>query len=112
MKMFYSLQVVGNHWAVHHDPKLWETPEKFRPERFLSEKGEFIYSSSVMPFGYGARYCSGKKMAEWLVFHSITSIVRQFQLLPESGVELPSLDETVFGTLNMTLPFKINFKQR
>ena len=112
MKMFYSLQVVGNHWAVHHDPKLWENPEEFRPERFINENGEFIYSSYVMSFGYGARYCSGKKMGDCLVFHSITSIVRQFQLLSESGVELPRLDETVFGILNMTLPFKINFKSR
>ena len=106
------LQVIGNTWAVHHDPEQWDNPDQFKPERFIDENRKFIPAPSVMPYGYGSRYCTGKKMADWLLFHNITGIVRKFQLLPEPDVVLPSLDETVFGTLNMTLPFNAIFKAR
>ena len=104
-------RVYGNHWAVHHDPKLWDHPEKFNPERFINNKGKFVPSPHVMPYGYGARHCVGMKMADWLVFHCITAVVRKFKLLPEHG-QLPSSDEYIFGTVNSPLPFKVKFQQR
>ena len=102
----------ANHWAVHRDPKLWEYPDTFNPERFIDDNGEFIYSPYVISLGYGARYCPGKKMSERIIFHIITAIIGRFQLLPESGVELPSLDESCSGATISPFPFKVIFKPR
>ncbi|GIY91471.1 cytochrome P450 2J2 [Caerostris extrusa] len=47
--------VIANFGNVHHDPRYWKEPEKFKPERFLSEDGKSIVkSSNFMPFSLGA----------------------------------------------------------
>ncbi|CAL1300287.1 unnamed protein product [Larinioides sclopetarius] len=46
--------VIANFWAAHHDPRHWDEPEKFKPERFLSKDGKSVAKSSYfMPFSLG-----------------------------------------------------------
>lgn len=40
------------------DPKHWENPEIFNPDRFLKESDTLKYSYT--PFGIGVRNCPGK----------------------------------------------------
>lgn len=52
-----------NMWAIHHDPKIWAEPEKFKPERFQGvevggERQEGL-SFNFLPFGAGRRGCPG-----------------------------------------------------
>ncbi|KAM7291376.1 cytochrome P450 2J4, partial [Ixodes scapularis] len=44
--------VMANIWAVHMDPDLWEAPEEFRPERFLSKDGSRLIDKPdwLVPF--------------------------------------------------------------
>jgi len=32
--------IMANQYYVHHNPKLWNDPEKFKPERFLTPDGK------------------------------------------------------------------------
>jgi cytochrome P450 len=41
------------------DPKYWDEPEKFNPDRF--DSNTILYS--YMPFGFGSRVCSGQKLS-------------------------------------------------
>ena len=43
-----------NIWAINHDPENWPDPEKFIPERFLSNKGDNNIHA-WMPFSSGPR---------------------------------------------------------
>ncbi|KAE8693509.1 Licodione synthase [Hibiscus syriacus] len=61
-----------NMWSVARDPKLWEDPLKFQPERFLKPNGADNNSSTVdvkghhyqlLPFGTGRRSCVGMSLA-------------------------------------------------
>lgn len=42
-------------YAIHHDPKYYEDPEKFDPERFSAENKHKISQDCYMPFGVGPR---------------------------------------------------------
>lgn len=46
-----------NAWAIHRDPKTWEEPTKFKPERFRDGGGE---GCKMIPFGMGRRRCPGE----------------------------------------------------
>jgi len=35
------------HTAMNMNPKRFEEPEKFKPERFLNEKGQFVNTDKV-----------------------------------------------------------------
>ncbi|XWS47871.1 hypothetical protein CRYUN_Cryun13aG0022800 [Craigia yunnanensis] len=53
-------RVLVNVWAIQRDPKLWERPNEFIPERFdnsqIDYKGQDF---QLIPFGSGRRGCPG-----------------------------------------------------
>lgn len=46
-------------WAIHRHRRLWDAPERFRPERFAPGARETIRRTQYLPFGYGPRICIG-----------------------------------------------------
>lgn len=51
-------------YALHHDPKFWNEPEIFQPERFAPENRKQMNSNySYLPFGGGPRLCIGNSFA-------------------------------------------------
>ena len=70
--------LVVNAWAMHRDPKVWEEPTKFKPERFeenLSDREGFKY----IPFGMGRRTCPGAAMAIRTVSLVLGSLIQCFE---------------------------------
>jgi cytochrome P450 len=51
--------VIVSPWLVHRNPKAWENPNSFMPDRFKAGVPQIGY----IPFGAGARLCIGKEMA-------------------------------------------------
>jgi len=51
--------VIVSPWLVHRNPKAWENPNAFIPDRFQAGAPQLGY----IPFGAGARLCIGKEMA-------------------------------------------------
>ncbi|XP_050363474.1 cytochrome P450 81Q32-like [Argentina anserina] len=67
-----------NAWAIHHDPKLWDQPEKFKPERFqnaLVERDVYMY----FPFGTGRRGCPGEGLANRIIGLTLGSVIQCFE---------------------------------
>jgi cytochrome P450 len=48
-------------WVVHRDPRHWDAPEEFRPDRFA---GATPPRGAYLPFGDGPRICVGNRFAE------------------------------------------------
>jgi len=61
--------VIVSQWIAHHDPRWWEEPEAFRPERWLSADGSRSAAPGArpkyayFPFGGGTRICIGESFA-------------------------------------------------
>ncbi|XP_076275228.1 cytochrome P450 9e2-like isoform X2 [Rhynchophorus ferrugineus] len=49
--------------AIHRDPKYYEDPNKFDPERFSIENKHKIRPYTYLPFGLGPRNCIGSRFA-------------------------------------------------
>lgn len=50
-------------YVMHRDPKLWEEPEEFRPERFFAENRHKYHPFAYIPFAGGLRNCLGIRFA-------------------------------------------------
>lgn len=46
--------------ALHMDPKYFECPHEFRPERFHPDNFQSVHKYAYLPFGSGPRACIGK----------------------------------------------------
>jgi cytochrome P450 len=57
-----GIRVMYSIYLTHHDPKYWQDPDKFMPERFSKDK-EKPQPYSYLPFGGGARNCIGTAFA-------------------------------------------------
>jgi cytochrome P450 len=53
--------VIGNAWAILHDPEFFPNPESFHPERFLKSGDSNRFPD--VAFGFGRRICPGQHMA-------------------------------------------------
>ncbi|GAA0668213.1 cytochrome P450 [Natronoarchaeum mannanilyticum] len=50
-------------WVLHRDPRFYDDPERFRPERWTDELREELPPFAYFPFGGGPRRCIGDRFA-------------------------------------------------
>ncbi|XP_058602988.1 steroid 21-hydroxylase isoform X2 [Onychostoma macrolepis] len=82
--------IIPNLYGAHHDPKVWDDPYSFKPERFLEGGGGSL--RALIPFGGGARLCLGEAVAKMELFLFTAYLLRDFQFLPARNEEpLPDL---------------------
>ncbi|GKV52449.1 hypothetical protein SLEP1_g59026 [Rubroshorea leprosula] len=68
-----------NVWAIQNDPKVWEDPRKFKPERFEGVEGTGRDGFKLMPFGSGRRACPGDGLALRMVGFTLGSLIQCFE---------------------------------
>jgi cytochrome P450 len=67
-----------NAWAISQDPKEYEDPERFWPERFLNERvGDPLHG--IWGFGAGRRVCAGYPLATRSLFITISRLLYCFE---------------------------------
>lgn len=66
-----------NLWGIQNDPKVWEDPGKFKPERFEGIEGTRD-GFKLMPFGSGRRGCPGESLAMRMVGLVLGSLIQCF----------------------------------
>lgn len=67
-----------NAWAIQRDPKVWDEPEAFKPERFDNEEWKTTKRGNFLPFGIGRRACPGMGLAQILLSSALGSLIQCF----------------------------------
>jgi len=100
-----------NIWAIHHDPKNWPEPEKFMPERFLSNKGDNNLHA-WMPFASGPRNCIGQNFTLMEQRVIISMLLLNYDIsLP---LKSPHKDKIILSVGSMLIPqnLELTFSKR
>ncbi len=76
-------------YGTHHNPKLWEEPTAFKPERFTKEEKKKRIPYSYFPFGGGPRLCIGNNFAmmEMQLVLAKMAMAYDFELAPGHKVK-------------------------
>jgi cytochrome P450 len=67
-------------WVVHRDPRWYDAPEKFRPERWENDLLKRLPRFAYFPFGGGPRQCIGNTFALMEATLILATIARKFRL--------------------------------
>lgn len=65
--------------ALHRDPRWWDAPESFIPERFAPENEKNIRKFAYLPFGAGPRVCIGNSFAMMEAKLALATIAQHFE---------------------------------
>ncbi|CAN1246472.1 Cytochrome P450 89A2 [Linum grandiflorum] len=97
------------------DPKVWEDPMSFRPERFLDESVSFDITCGkeikMMPFGAGRRMCPAYGLALLHLEYFVANLVWSFEWKAVAG-EGVDMSEGEEFTVVMKNPLKANVSPR
>jgi cytochrome P450 len=67
-------------WVVHRDPRWYESPEEFRPERWEGDLLKRLPRFAYFPFGGGPRQCIGNSFALMEAALILATIAQKFRL--------------------------------
>ncbi len=84
-------QVLTPVWVIHRDPRWYDDPETFAPQRWLDGLAERLPKYAYLPFGGGARTCVGNHYAQLEGVLGLATILQQLEVSPEPGFELELL---------------------
>ncbi|GLJ48366.1 hypothetical protein SUGI_1021150 [Cryptomeria japonica] len=93
--------IIINAWAIGRDPKVWEDPMEFRPERFVGKNFDMIRDPelSMNPFGAGRRSCLGASMAIANMRIALVYLIHYFNWKCEGELDMNE-------TFGVTIPRK------
>jgi cytochrome P450 len=71
-------------WLLHRDPRNFEDPLRFDPDRFLPEREALLRRYAYLPFGAGRRICIGNQFALMEGQIILSTIAPQLRMEPGS----------------------------
>jgi cytochrome P450 len=72
-------------WVVQRDPRWFDDPAAFRPERWAGDLARRVPRFAYFPFGGGPRQCIGNGFAMMEAVLVLATIARRFRLALEPG---------------------------
>ena len=72
-------------WLIHRDPRFFEQPEKFIPERWTEEFARTMPKFAYFPFGGGPRLCIGNTFAMMEMVLVLADIAQRFRFTAKAG---------------------------
>lgn len=105
-----NLKVLINSWAIQRDPKLWDRPEEFMPERFANNSVDFKgHQHQFIPFGSGRRGCPGMSFAIVEVEYVLANLLYWFdwELPDDMSAENLDMSDVFTPVIRKKLPLHL-----
>jgi cytochrome P450 len=77
--------VIMSQWVVHRDPRWYDEPERFYPERWTGGLLRRLPKYAYFPFGGGPRVCIGNHFAMMEAVLVLTTLARQWSFSVPAG---------------------------
>ncbi|KAL1753730.1 cytochrome P450 [Schizophyllum commune] len=110
--------IIANTWALVHDETVYPDSHTFKPERFLDANGKVdrtVRDPGDIVFGFGRRICPGRHMAYSIVWITVASLLRVYNIekakRPDGTIIEPPREWESSLVLNPK-PFKCNLVPR
>ncbi|WP_422929451.1 cytochrome P450 [Singulisphaera sp. PoT] len=78
-------------WVLHRDPRFFDDPLSYRPERWENQLSKRIPRYAYFPFGGGPRICIGNTFALMESALILATIARRFRLSLSPGAKITPL---------------------
>jgi cytochrome P450 len=75
-------------WVVHRDPRFFDRPDEFLPQRWLKGLQQRIPAYAYFPFGGGPRVCIGKELALAEAVCVLAALAPHFRVRVEPNQDL------------------------
>jgi cytochrome P450 len=80
--------VMFSQWVMHRDPRYFDSPEVFNPERWADGLAQRLPTYAYFPFSGGPRVCIGKAFAQMEAVLLLATIAQKFHLSLVPGQDL------------------------
>ncbi|KAI0361666.1 cytochrome P450 [Trametes cingulata] len=109
--------VLGNIWAISHDPQTYREPDVFDPDRYFRD---CKWDASVLDpldyaFGFGRRACPGRHFAVASIYIYVASILHVFNITPKRdahGNPVHIERDMISGVVTYPSKFECDIKPR
>ncbi|XP_051128770.1 cytochrome P450 CYP82D47-like [Andrographis paniculata] len=98
-----------NIWKLQRDPQIWEDPDKFLPERFLTSNNHNDFQ--WVPFGGGRRICPGANLAMEMMKLVMANLLQAFDISTPND-EAVDMTASLGMTLAKTTPLDVVLSPR
>ncbi len=72
-------------WVMHRDPRYFDAPDEFRPERWDGDLAQRLPRFAYFPFGGGPRVCIGNRFAIMEAVLILATVLQRFRVELEPG---------------------------
>ena len=107
-------RVFVNVWKLHRDPRIWDDPDKFFPERFLTKHVNIDASGQhfeFVPFGSGRRSCPGYTFALQVSHLTLARLLQGFEFTTPLNMPV-DMTEGLGITLPKATPLEVLLNPR
>jgi len=99
--------------GVLKDPKIFNEPNTFNPERFFDKDGKVDYrKAGFVPFSVGKRQCLGESLARMELFCFLSAMLQNFTVVSPPGQHLKIPERFKTGVTSHPDHYEMLFKPR